>query len=166
MVRRLGLGKNNHLTYASLALNPRDVLKFCTPKFLTKRYMQTVQTQVRLHLWFHMWHFFGFHLFLISPFGALRGLCLMIVAPPGYLCLYFWWYLMRKNCHQKRRQIPQPKANMAYRKWYKHRNFTRNATHLIMLKYILQSISKYIHLKGCWSHSHHKVTITKYCQGR
>ena len=23
MVRRLGLGKNNHLTYASLALNPR-----------------------------------------------------------------------------------------------------------------------------------------------
>ena len=24
MVRRLGLGKNNHLTYASLALNPRD----------------------------------------------------------------------------------------------------------------------------------------------
>ena len=29
MVRRLGLGKNNHLTYASLALNPRDtVLEF------------------------------------------------------------------------------------------------------------------------------------------
>ena len=28
MVRRLGLGKNNHLTYASLALNPRLVLKF------------------------------------------------------------------------------------------------------------------------------------------
>ena len=26
MVRRLGLGKNNHLTYASLALNPRDGL--------------------------------------------------------------------------------------------------------------------------------------------
>ena len=26
MVRRLGLGKNNHLTYASLALNPRIVL--------------------------------------------------------------------------------------------------------------------------------------------
>ena len=25
MVRRLGLGKNNHLTYASLALNPRHV---------------------------------------------------------------------------------------------------------------------------------------------
>ena len=25
MVRRLGLGKNNHLTYASLALNPRFV---------------------------------------------------------------------------------------------------------------------------------------------
>ena len=25
MVRRLGLGKNNHLTYASLALNPRNV---------------------------------------------------------------------------------------------------------------------------------------------
>ena len=25
MVRRLGLGKNNHLTYASLALNPRSV---------------------------------------------------------------------------------------------------------------------------------------------
>ena len=25
MVRRLGLGKNNHLTYASLALNPRGV---------------------------------------------------------------------------------------------------------------------------------------------
>ena len=24
MVRRLGLGKNNHLSYASLALNPRD----------------------------------------------------------------------------------------------------------------------------------------------
>ena len=24
MVRRLGLGKNNHLTYASLALNPRN----------------------------------------------------------------------------------------------------------------------------------------------
>ena len=24
MMRRLGLGKNNHLTYASLALNPRD----------------------------------------------------------------------------------------------------------------------------------------------
>ena len=28
MVRRLGLGKNNHLTYASLALNPR-YWKFC-----------------------------------------------------------------------------------------------------------------------------------------
>ena len=27
MVRRLGLGKNNHLTYASLALNPRYVQK-------------------------------------------------------------------------------------------------------------------------------------------
>ena len=26
MVRRLGLGKNNHLTYASLALNPRNIL--------------------------------------------------------------------------------------------------------------------------------------------
>ena len=26
MVRRLGLGKNNHLTYASLALNPRNVM--------------------------------------------------------------------------------------------------------------------------------------------
>ena len=26
MVRRLGLGKNNHLTYASLALNPRYVV--------------------------------------------------------------------------------------------------------------------------------------------
>ena len=26
MVRRLGLGKNNHLTYASLALNPRTVI--------------------------------------------------------------------------------------------------------------------------------------------
>ena len=25
MVRRLGLGKNNHLSYASLALNPRNV---------------------------------------------------------------------------------------------------------------------------------------------
>ena len=25
MVKRLGLGKNNHLTYASLALNPRYV---------------------------------------------------------------------------------------------------------------------------------------------
>ena len=25
MVGRLGLGKNNHLTYASLALNPRSV---------------------------------------------------------------------------------------------------------------------------------------------
>ena len=25
MVRRLGLGKNNHLSYASLALNPRTV---------------------------------------------------------------------------------------------------------------------------------------------
>ena len=25
MVRRLGLGKNNHLTYASLALNPRYI---------------------------------------------------------------------------------------------------------------------------------------------
>ena len=25
MVRRLGLGKNNHLTYASLALNPRKL---------------------------------------------------------------------------------------------------------------------------------------------
>ena len=25
MVRRLGLGKNNHLTYASLALNPRNI---------------------------------------------------------------------------------------------------------------------------------------------
>ena len=27
MVRRLGLGKNNHLTYASLALNPRHTFK-------------------------------------------------------------------------------------------------------------------------------------------
>ena len=27
MVRRLGLGKNNHLTYASLALNPRYILR-------------------------------------------------------------------------------------------------------------------------------------------
>ena len=26
MVRRLGLGKNNHLTYASLVLNPRIIL--------------------------------------------------------------------------------------------------------------------------------------------
>ena len=26
MVRRLGLGKNNHLTYDSLALNPRDTI--------------------------------------------------------------------------------------------------------------------------------------------
>ena len=26
MVRRLGLGKNNRLTYTSLALNPRDVI--------------------------------------------------------------------------------------------------------------------------------------------
>ena len=26
MVRRLGLGKNNHLTYASLALNPRNAI--------------------------------------------------------------------------------------------------------------------------------------------
>ena len=25
MLRRLGLGKNNHLTYASLALNPRNI---------------------------------------------------------------------------------------------------------------------------------------------
>ena len=25
MVRRLGLGKNNHLTYASLVINPRDI---------------------------------------------------------------------------------------------------------------------------------------------
>ena len=29
MVRRLGLGKNNHLTYASLALNPRYPKWFC-----------------------------------------------------------------------------------------------------------------------------------------
>ena len=28
MVRRLGLGKNNHLTYASLALNPRYLVMF------------------------------------------------------------------------------------------------------------------------------------------
>ena len=28
MVRRLGLGKNNHLTYASLALNPRFIMLF------------------------------------------------------------------------------------------------------------------------------------------
>ena len=26
MVRRLGLGKNNHLSYASLALNPRYII--------------------------------------------------------------------------------------------------------------------------------------------
>ena len=30
MVRRLGLGKNNHLTYASLALNPRNGIYDCT----------------------------------------------------------------------------------------------------------------------------------------
>ena len=29
MVRRLGLGKNNHLTYASLALNPRYDMLVC-----------------------------------------------------------------------------------------------------------------------------------------
>ena len=31
MVRRLGLGKNNHLTYDSLALNPRYILRDCIP---------------------------------------------------------------------------------------------------------------------------------------
>ena len=46
MVRRLGLGKNNHLTYASLALNPRfvavkfllhenDTINFCVSNLFT-----------------------------------------------------------------------------------------------------------------------------------
>ena len=33
MVRRLDLGKNNHLTYASLALNPQFVIKLETSPF-------------------------------------------------------------------------------------------------------------------------------------
>ena len=37
MVRRLGLGKNNHLTYASLALNPRyEVPAYCFRKIRKK----------------------------------------------------------------------------------------------------------------------------------
>ena len=35
MVRRLGLGKNNHLTYASLALNPRSVVLLVTSCHVT-----------------------------------------------------------------------------------------------------------------------------------
>ena len=36
MVRRLGLGKNNHLTYASLALNPRNsAILYKGDKFVT-----------------------------------------------------------------------------------------------------------------------------------
>ena len=42
MVRRLGLGKNNHLTYTSLALNPRyDVLVneiLATPQLFFENY--------------------------------------------------------------------------------------------------------------------------------
>ena len=38
MVRRLGLGKNNHLTYDSLALNPRymDILELETTNLYIK----------------------------------------------------------------------------------------------------------------------------------
>ena len=44
-----------------------------------------------VHLWFHTWHLFWHYLFLISPsFGALGGLCFVIVAFPGYLHLYSW----------------------------------------------------------------------------
>ena len=41
MVRRLGLGKNNHLTYASLALNPRN---------LDSVGMLAVETLIRHHI--------------------------------------------------------------------------------------------------------------------
>ena len=37
MLRRLGLGKNNHLTYASLALNPRIVLSLFVAIFSSLR---------------------------------------------------------------------------------------------------------------------------------
>ena len=49
MVRRLGLGKNNHLTYASLALNPRyrllqfvnSILTLSTPgKIFSRRHVE------------------------------------------------------------------------------------------------------------------------------
>ena len=41
MVRRLGLGKNNHLTYASLALNPRFGIFNVGPEDLTLSSLQT-----------------------------------------------------------------------------------------------------------------------------
>ena len=37
MVRRLGLGKNNHLTYASLALNPRTYVFTLSIRILEPR---------------------------------------------------------------------------------------------------------------------------------
>ena len=39
MVRRLGLGKNNHLTYASLALNPQFVHLYVNPYFISVQYI-------------------------------------------------------------------------------------------------------------------------------
>ena len=70
-----------------------------------------------------------------------------------------------QDCHQNRWQIPRPKANIDSRRLYIHRNFTRNTTYPLILKYIQQSISKAYatlnHSKGVGMF-HCKYTNLKY----
>ena len=67
MVRRLGLGKNNHLTYASLALNPRDLVSTQTHKDL-------IDVTVLIEK----------DLFTIQVYSTIQG-CIFLV------CIFSWF---------------------------------------------------------------------------
>ena len=44
-----------------------------------------------VRLWFYTWHLFCPYIFFTSPsFGASGGLCVVIVAFPGYFHLHFY----------------------------------------------------------------------------
>ena len=51
MVRRLGLGKNNHLSYASLALNPRNVITRHLPLVMKREDFAQDSSFIPLQRW-------------------------------------------------------------------------------------------------------------------
>ena len=99
MVRRLGLGKNNHLTYASLALNPRyNLYNFFFFFFFL------------IHLSIHSFHNVSFCVVLSRyqrMWWSSEPVCLPLCEHLWFLQMYLsyglqggcWWLTLWRYCH-------------------------------------------------------------------
>ena len=107
MVRRLGLRKTNHLTYASLALNPRYILHASSPKFwwLSFVFFTASITKANVHIFLSFISiYFQFNLTYTSVIWSfwLKGRSLNPFqgrsAVAILLCLHLWFKMWHLFC--------------------------------------------------------------------